>query len=383
MTAATTWSVASIIGLLFIAAAVEAHKPSDSYLTLVPNGRTIDGQWDVALRDLNYAIGLDSNDDGRLTWGEVRSRLPEIHDYVLSRLDVTMGSIACEAQPTEDLIDHHTDGAYAVLKFVLECPHPTLKLRLQYRLFFDLDPQHRGLVKVESPEGVTSLILSAEHAEEELVVGASRRWGTLLSYAHEGVHHIWGGMDHVLFLLALLLPAVLRRDHVGRRARWVGVDGLRPAACSVAAVVTAFTAAHSITLTLAALRIVVLPSRLVESVIAASVALAAINNLVPTILGRRWIVAFVFGLVHGFGFAGALGDLGLVEHAKILALAGFNIGVEAGQLVLVAVFLPIAYALRHVRLYSQVVCAGGSAAIVVMATVWCVERAGDLQLLPF
>lgn len=370
---------AVLFGIGLLVEPAYAHKPSDSYLTLSVTGTHIEGQWDVALRDLDYAIGLDADDDGRLTWGEVRGRWPEIHDYVLSRLVVKMGSVTCAHSPTADLIDRHTDGAYAALRFVLACPHPTLRMNLHYGLFFDVDPQHRGLVQVKSPEGTASLIFSAEHAQEELVVGASRRWGTLLSYAHEGVHHIWSGVDHLLFLLALLLPAVLHWGVGG----WQGVNGLRTVMVDVAAVVTAFTAAHSITLSLAALQIVALPSRLVESVIAASVALAAMNNLVPVVSTRRWAVAMVFGLVHGFGFAGALADLGLADGAQLLALAGFNLGVEAGQLVVVTLFLPVAYGLRHLWLYQRVVMAGGSVAILVLALCWAVERAFDLQVLSF
>ena len=114
-------------------------------------------------------------------------------------------------------------------------------------------------------------------------------------------------------------------------------------------VVTAFTLAHSITLTLAALRLVELPSRLVESAIAASVVLAAVNNLVPVVERRRWMVAFAFGLIHGFGFASVLAELGLPQETLVLSLLGFNLGVELGQLAIVAVFLPTAYALRNTR----------------------------------
>ena len=114
-------------------------------------------------------------------------------------------------------------------------------------------------------------------------------------------------------------------------------------------VVTAFTVAHSITLSLAALGVISLPSRLVESAIAASVVLAALNNVCPVVYGGRWIIAFCFGLIHGFGFASVLTDLGLPQDSLLLALVAFNLGVELGQLAIVAVFLPIAYALRGRR----------------------------------
>ena len=148
-------------------------------------------------------------------------------------------------------------------------------------------------------------------------------------------------------------------------------------------IVTAFTVAHSITLSLATLGLVTLPSRIVESSIAASVVLAALNNVYPVAHGRRWMVAFGFGLLHGFGFASVLVDLGLPQGALALALLGFNLGVECGQLAIVAAFLPLAYAVRRSWFYRRVVLLGGSLVIAVVASVWFVERAFNLKLMPF
>ena len=148
-------------------------------------------------------------------------------------------------------------------------------------------------------------------------------------------------------------------------------------------IVTAFTVAHSITLSLATLGLVSLPSRVVESAIAASVVLAALNNIWPLFHSRRWIVAFVFGLVHGFGFASVLADLGLPQGALVLALVGFNLGVEGGQLAIVAVFLPVAFALRRSWFYRRAVLLGGSMLITLIAAAWFAERALDMQLMPF
>ena len=145
--------------------------------------------------------------------------------------------------------------------------------------------------------------------------------------------------------------------------------------------VTSFTVAHSITLSLAALEVVSLPTRLVEASIAASVVLAAMNNLYPVVLGRRWLVAFVFGLIHGFGFASVLADLGLPQNALLLALVGFNVGVEIGQLCIVGAFLPIAYWLRATRLYRVGIMAGGSILVCLIAFVWFIERAFNVIIL--
>ena len=144
-------------------------------------------------------------------------------------------------------------------------------------------------------------------------------------------------------------------------------------------VVTAFTLAHSITLSLAALQVISLPSRFVESTIAASVVLAALNNLRGTIERRRWVMAFVFGLVHGFGFASVLADLGLPQGALVLALVGFNVGVEVGQVAIVVAFVPIAFWLRHTQFYRRGVLTAGSLLVALVAAYWFVQRAFDFQ----
>ncbi|MGZ8268302.1 MAG: HupE/UreJ family protein, partial [Burkholderiales bacterium] len=175
---------------------------------------------------------------------------------------------------------------------------------------------------------------------------------------------------------SLLLPAVLMRCAHG----WRAMPALRPALADVVKTVTAFTAAHSVTLSIAALGLVAPPARWVESAIAASVIAAALNNIVPVVHGRRWVLAGAFGLLHGFGFAGVLADLGLPTGARAMALAGFNLGVEAGQLVVVAVFLPFAYGVRRTVLYRRVILLGGSAMIAAVAAGWMAERWFDLKL---
>ena len=134
------------------------------------------------------------------------------------------------------------------------------------------------------------------------------------------------------------------------------------------------------TLTLAALDVVSLPSRLVESAIAASVVLAALNNLWPLITRRVWLVAFGFGLIHGFGFASVLADLGLPQEGLVLALLGFNLGVEAGQLAIVLALLPLVYGLRQSALFKGFALPASSFAIALIASLWLIERAFDLAI---
>ena len=191
-----------------------------------------------------------------------------------------------------------------------------------------------------------------------------------LDFLREGVHHIWVGYDHLAFLLSLLLAAVLVRE---RRA-WRPAPRMRGALLHIAGIVTAFTLAHSITLSAAALGWVTPASRWVEAAIAASVLLAALNNLRPVVVRRAWMVAFGFGLVHGFGFAGALSELGLPAGARVPALLGFNLGVELGQLAVVAIVLPILFLLRRRRWYARFVVPAVSLGIAALAAWWLLQR---------
>jgi hypothetical protein len=356
---------------------VLAHKPSDSYLVLEADGKSIAGQWDIALRDLEHAIGLDADGDGAITWGELKARHAAIAAYALARLTLRADNRDCDIEVKDHLVDTHSDGTYAVLRFDARCGTSTSDaIEVDYRLFFDLDPTHRGLLRWQSGTLTTTGVLSPERPTMRMQGRETTRLAQFVAYAREGVWHIWIGIDHILFLISLLLPAVLAATPRG----WMPVERFAPAFWDVFKVVTSFTIAHSITLSLAALAIISLPARLTETAIALSVLLAALNNIRPVVHGRRWMVAFGFGLIHGFGFASVLADLGLPQDALLTALVGFNLGVEAGQLAIVGVFLPAAYFARRSTLYRRVILIGGSAAIVLLAAAWTVERGFDLKL---
>ncbi len=357
-----------------------AHKPSDSYLTINVKAAAIDGQWDIALRDLDFALTLDADGNGELTWGEVRARHADVAAYASQRLAVTADDKPCTLEVGAQQIDEHTDGRYSVLPLTLQCEaaSPT-RVALTYSLFADLDPQHRGLLNLVARGASRSAVLGPQQPMQSFELGEVNRWRQFADYVREGVWHIWIGLDHILFLLSLLLPSVLVWQAATKK--WQAVHSFREAFVDVIKVVTAFTLAHSITLSLAALGVIELPSRWVESVIAASIIVAALNNLWPRVIGRLWMVAFGFGLVHGFGFASVLADLGLPRDALVLALVGFNVGVELGQLAIVVVFLPLAFALRRTALYRRGVMVGGSVVIALLAAVWFIERAFEVKLL--
>ena len=369
----------SMVAVLLVARRAWAHKPSDSYLSLDVDGSVVHGRWDIALRDLDYALDLDGDGDGKLTWGELRDRHGDIDSYALERLALRAQDAACKitVDPKSHGVAAHSDGSYAVFAFDARCPEEIRTLGIDYRLFFDLDPQHRGIVRIDAAGTSRTQVLSARVPSASLDLGSSGRARQFFAILGEGVLHIWQGYDHVLFLLALLLPSVLRReDRV-----WEPVARLKPALLDVLRIVTAFTVAHSITLSLAALGIVTLPSRLVESAIAASVVLAAANNLHPILRQDRWMAAFLLGLMHGFGFSATLMDMGLPRSNLVLTLFGFNAGVEVGQIAIVCVFVPLAYAARRSAAYRRFGVVGGSVAIAAIATVWLVERAFVVKIL--
>jgi hypothetical protein len=375
-----TTIIAIAAALLGSGLSAQAHTQSTAFLTLRVTDQAIGGEWHLAIRDLEDAIGLDANEDGSVTWEELHAREPSISAYASSHLHIMSEGRPGSMRISHLLVDNHSDGAYAVLRFTLEGLERPPVLQLSYQAFFDIDPKHRGLLRLEQAGTTQLAVFAPETASQtfELTKNVKTRV-PFSSFVNEGIWHIWRGYDHILFLLALLLPGVLRR----RKGAWEPVLAVRPAVANVLQIVTAFTVAHSITLSLAALGVVQPPTKWIEATIAASVVLAAFNNLVPFFSERGWLVAFGFGLLHGFGFANALRDLGLQHGQLALTLFGFNLGVEIGQLAIVALFLPIALSLRRVMFYPRVVLRLGSAAILIISATWLAERVLDFKWLPF
>ncbi|MEJ7601760.1 MAG: HupE/UreJ family protein [Kofleriaceae bacterium] len=354
----TTQLLAGVI--LLACGTAHAHKPSDAHLRLTLAGDTLSGRLDIAVRDLDGALGVDANLDGTVTWGELTTAAPQIEAYVTSRVEIAGDGASCPIQLGAPALTELSDGAYWALPVVARCPHVPAALTFRYRLLFDIDAQHRGLVHVA---GQTLIIRDSAPARAEL--GDTTSFGT---FVLEGVWHIWIGFDHILFLVCLILPAVFPR----RDGRWQPAESLREVGREVLEIVTAFTLAHSITLVIATVGLVSLPSRLVETAIAASVVAAAANNLVRGI-DARWAVAFALGLLHGFGFSSVLLDLGLPSHQLVSSLLAFNLGVELGQLAIVLAVLPILYGIRRTLAY-QVVMWAGSSTVALLGLLWTYER---------
>jgi HupE / UreJ protein len=367
---------ALVLFSLLLAASAHAHSPSDSYLLLTPGATqaSFQGAWDIALRDLDHALRLDDG-DGALTWGEVVAREQECTRHVLARLQVASAAGSCAVRSAPLQIVQRSDGAHARFALAIDC-HGARALQLGHRFLAELDPDHRLLVRVGSAEAPLH-VLSAAQGPLRLpaVAGASAAQATgrttLGAFVTRGIEHIFAGLDHVLFLLVLLLPSVLRKPDPGelsrRRGWW---RALKP----LVTIVTAFTLAHSLTLSLAALGAVRVSAAVIEPAIAASVALAALNNLYPIFDAERWVLAFALGLLHGFGFASALSDAGLAGRALLPALFGFNLGVELGQLAIVALLVPLARVARQASGYRSFALRGGSLVVLAISLIWLFER---------
>jgi hypothetical protein len=366
------WLLAAVAAVTLAAAPGRAlaHRPSDAFVRAQLAGATASVRLDLPVRDLADALALDGDRDGAVAAGEVASAADRIDDYLRARLAVRGDGRACPLAPARPLhVTTRLDVVYLVAELTAACAAPPSELALEYQILFELDATHVALADLAAGGNHVPGVLRDGARTIALAVDRPSVFARMSGFVCQGVIHIWLGLDHVLFLLALLLPAVLVR----RGDRWEGAPSLRPVLVAVLRVVTGFTAAHSLTLALSALAVLELPPRFVESAIALSVLFAAVANL------RGWVprpfeTAFALGLLHGFGFSSVLGELGLGHGDLVVPLVGFNVGVEVGQAAIVAVFVPIAYRLRDRACYRRFVLTGGSLAIGALSLVWAVER---------
>ncbi len=301
----------------------------------------------------------------------LRPRHSDAAAYVADRLAVFVGERACAAGPGE--VHGLWEAQPRSLEFVYRytCPADEGPHRLQYQLFFDLDPLHSGFLQLlQQGVGVGGDVFRDNHREHFVMMVASP-WRQVRRFWLLGVEHIFTGYDHLAFLAGLLLLAALIRGPQGWQAA-----PLRQAVLATAQLVTAFTVAHSITLAFAALRPHAFSTAWVEPAIALSVALVGAENLLPRAPRRRWVMALLFGLVHGFGFASVLQEIGLPRQGLLRSLLAFNVGVESGQLLVVGIAMPalVWIARTHPRLYTWVFLRAAAVFLILAGLVWMIER---------
>jgi hypothetical protein len=356
--------------------------------------------------DLNRALGLNLTKG--MTVEELQPFIPQIQEYAKSRVAFSSSLGSHPFQYTEtSIFESGNLGDFVQLFFKLdgitEIPDG---LDIENRLLFDVLPNHRSLVVVQynwkagihNNESMVSLSFSPDKTRQTLDLTDASILKGFLAMIESGMHHIFIGIDHILFLLALLLPSVVRRKENGgdlapeyatgisafsmtataQAFDWTPVERFKPAFIYVVKIITFFTIAHTITLSLAALNIVVLPSRFVESIIALSIALAALHNIRPVFKHSDWVIVFGFGLFHGFGFASVLGDIGLSGEFMTLSLLGFNLGVEVGQVLIISLIFPVLYLIRKMKIYPGLL-VYGSVLLIFIAMYWFVERAFEVD----
>ena len=383
------WPIINFIAailLFFPLQQSHAHAVDQSYVYLTVSDDSLSGRIELNIPDLNKILGTNLPTDGSLTSAEIAPYVADIHDYLTSRVGFTPNGIAAKSLP---LTDYELSSILPTQYFFYHFEFPELGGKLQYvdveySVLFDEVPSHRGLLMIETNWGTgtfeneaqVSLDFSGNKVSQRLDLSDSSMWRGFAVLVRQGIRHIWIGIDHILFLVALLLASVVRRE----AGVWTPVTEFRPAFIYVIKVVTIFTVAHTITLSLASLDLFTMPSRLVESVIALSIAIAAAEILYPIFRSRIWIVVFAFGLFHGFGFATVLGELGIPPKYVVHSLLGFNIGVEIGQVAIVCIVFPVLYLFRNWWLYRGLVLRYGSMLLIAISFYWLIERGFGIDL---
>lgn len=380
-----------------------AHNPDQSYIYLrVYESNGIEGKFDCHVKDINAALGLDL--DKYATDEEFEPHLERLKAYLLEHAAFSSKygkhKIIFTGERTRI---RTTSGYFWNLRFYLDNMETVPdELTVTYNAFLEdeTNPQQNmlgmeynwkaGLINNET---IFALDFSRDGTTQTLNLVETGLWKGFVAMVKQGVWHIWIGLDHILFLLALILPSVVRRvrrnssididgsENIAADGRWYWkpVARFKPAFMYILKIVTFFTIAHTITLSLGALGIVNLPSRWVESIIALSIGLAAYHNIRPIFKGKDWVIAFVFGLFHGFGFASVLGELGFKGEYLSLSLFGFNLGVELGQVVIILLIFPVFYFMRKLRQYPKFML-WLSVLLIVVSLYWLVERAFEINL---
>lgn len=368
--------VPMILGVIVMTTMVQdasAHATGEHYAFLDVEEDALRVRLEIHETDLKSQFGLQLQTE--IPSAEV---VEQILAYALDRFEVRVADQKLNFRLTSADVFSPPQGSF--LQLFLEAPWPGAlpeRLIVRQTLFFEGQPRHRGLLLIEHNavidrdfgEEYTALIFSPDREVQELDLVDVPGLLQFRQFLWQGAYHILIGYDHILFLVSLLLTSVLvRRDR-----NWLAKDSFKRSLITVAGIVTVFTIAHSVSLSLAALDIVKLPSRPVEIIIALSILVMAVNNLRPFLPGR-WLVIFFFGLFHGLGFATVMGHLTFRMVDLVKVMVTFNIGVELGQLAIVFVVFPALFLLRKQPWFVPVVVRGGSVVIAAIAAYWLVDR---------
>ena len=371
-----------------------AHKGSDAYLDVQqPAQGEARFKLSVAIKDLDLILPLDGNADGQVTWGEVKAATPQAIQIINQAANLE--AAACRLQWQFGQLERRSDGAYMLFESKTDCPAES-GLNLKYTLFKDQDANHRLLVAgriadkdlltTTSPQQPSALVLRAAVTVTTSAAPAatasgqtSGRLTALGEYFSLGLHHLLEGYDHLAFLLALVLPLRLRFGSRSPKNLADTATTLQPnhggnVWWALLRTITAFTIGHSITLVLATFGVTQGSPAWVEPVIALSIGVTAMLNLRPQAWLRTDVLALLFGLVHGYGFAGLLQEAAAPSGLLPWALAGFNLGVEAGQLLAVTGWVLLSQLVVNRDWYTRVVVRGGSILLILLSAWWFWQR---------
>lgn len=355
-----------------------AHETQDNFIEVdATQDDKILATWLIpgqAIQDL-----WNGQSTGQVPIDELNSHLAVIQETVFDDLVFQVDDEPCPSKVVGAKSLERDAKNYASLDFEVICGSGLRDLTLRWNFLSEETDVHRAIVSFRSPGGAISSIVSNHDREVRFGVISPSQWQQFQKFLSGGVWHIWEGIDHILFLVTLILPSV----YCLRRRKWEVQHDFRDVAIEVLKTVSAFTLAHSITLCLVTFGLLSIPTRFVESVIALSVLLAGLNNIFPIVSNGRWKFAFAFGLIHGIGFAEVLVGMKLPLASLINSLVAYNLGVELGQLSIVAVTLPAVFLLRDTLLYRRVVFVGGSAIVSVISVLWMVDRIFDVRFMPF
>lgn len=352
---------AAVLLVMAHAMPAHAHDTGIASATLGLDGDVparLDIELDVS--DLELALGLDSNRDGDILWQEFKQRELHIVDYLARSFTIRSAGELCEfVEGSASSGVRLTASPSIAVGFSLSCLPSNDTVDVDNRLLQAIDPAAKTFLTINGAMGSRAEVLDL--GLTTIDVGATSATSAALTFLKQGIHHILIGADHLAFLLLLLLPI----------AR---IGTLKERFLTITAIVTAFTVAHSITLTLAVTGHLALPGKPVEIAIAASVVIAGVVNMFRPRHRLSWIIAYTFGLIHGFGFAGVLAELEIASNLRLLNLFAFNLGIELGQIALIVLALPLLQLFGSRTQFTRFVVPTASAVVTGVALFWVMER---------
>jgi hypothetical protein len=367
---------------IFFSTQCVSHELSSGYLTLNQQEVGVfQGELLLKPEDIGQAANLDTNNDGELLWSEVLENQQQAAAYIANALQIKQGSGKCRVSAASPTMRSISAESLVVYPLSVSCQarssgdasedssQDSRVISISYEGIFNISPTHKLLTTVNVQDETLTSVIAEDKRILTLSPKALSTASQFFEMVYQGIWHIFIGLDHILFLVATLLTVNLARH----QRTWKKEDKKRDIVKSTVILVSAFTLAHSITLTATALDIITLDSRWVELGIAISVMLTALNNIFPVVF-RLGFLTFGFGLLHGMGFASVFAELNAQSNSLVMSVAAFNIGVEVGQLAIVSLLLPLLVLVRNWHVYAKTIMPIASSVIAIIALNWSLQR---------